>query len=228
MWMPPPALGNEGPKLIHQSPIQTMFIQLCLTSQLFTLTDESSNKKDGKDCRAIARHGTQKKNRFSLHRALVFAFGEVGDCLGFPLGEINYTSFFKRALFGLHRNARSKQAPEVPSIIPFYVFTSNFLFLLKLFPYSLLKWKCGAFEMLLPNFNCPPFFLPRMTNVFPVQKHMLLFEKPWCKLLSAVALFVVAGGAGRGDMNKNYFLFHLRVFLAASLCVLELKRNEKD
>lgn len=99
--MPPPALGNEGPKLIHQSPIQTMFIQLCLTSQLFTLADESSNKKDGRDLRA-AWH----KNRLSLHRVLVFAFGEVGDCLGLPLGGINYTSFLKGPLWSSQECAK--------------------------------------------------------------------------------------------------------------------------
>lgn len=59
-------------------------------------------KKDGRGCGAMAQH----KNRLSLHRALVFAFGEVGDCLGLPLGEINYTSFLKGPLWSSQECAK--------------------------------------------------------------------------------------------------------------------------
>lgn len=46
------------------------------------------------------------KNRHSLHKALVFAFGEVGDCLGLPLGGINYTSFLKGPLWSSQESTK--------------------------------------------------------------------------------------------------------------------------
>lgn len=123
--MPPPSLGNKGPKLIHQSPIQTMFIQLCLAAQLFTLADVSSKK--GKKKRAIARH----KNRLSLHRALVLAFGGVGDCLGIPLGGINYTSSLKGLSLVFTGICEASKVPRYLALFLF-MFLHQTFFLLKL------------------------------------------------------------------------------------------------
>ena len=143
--MPPPARGNRGPKLIHQSPIQTVFIQLCLTSQLFRRADESANKK----------RWQHKKNRRSLHGALVLAFGGVGDCLGLPLGGINYTSFLKGPLWSSQECAERASSRGISH----YSFLCSYIKLSLSSQTFLPEWKCGAFEMLLQNFNCPPPFL---------------------------------------------------------------------
>lgn len=82
--------------------INHQFRQCLYTLQLFALWDESPNKKDARDCRVTAWH----KNKLSLRRALVFAFVEVGDCLGLPLGGINYTSFLKGPLWSSQESAK--------------------------------------------------------------------------------------------------------------------------
>lgn len=89
-------------------------------------------------------------------------------------------------------NVRSEQAPEVSSNIPFYVFYIKLSLSSKTFPYSLLERKCGALEMLLPNFDSP-HFLAFKTNVFPVQKPMLLLKTVCYKGLGAISVVMVAG-----------------------------------
>lgn len=117
------------------------------------------------------------ENRQSLHRASVFAFGEVGDCLGLPLGGINYKSFLKGPLWSSLKSARqasSRGISHYSFLCPNIKLSLSF----KTFPYLLPEWKCGAFEMLLPNFNCPArsfFLLCRM--YFQYEKHMLLLKK---------------------------------------------------
>lgn len=68
----------------------------------------------------------------------------------------------------------------------------------------------------------PPPFLPLMTNVFPVQKHMLLLKKlcynSWVLLLCLRLL------GGKGEV-ENYSLRSLRESLTPSLCVLALKEE---
>lgn len=56
-------------------------------------------KRDGREWRG-------KKTGAPYTGFLVFAFGEVGDCLGLPLGGINYTSFLKGPLWSSKESAK--------------------------------------------------------------------------------------------------------------------------
>lgn len=125
---PPPARLGQGPKLIHQSLVQTMFIQLLLTLQLFTVADERPNK-DGEDGRGAAR----QRHSFSSHQGL--AIGKQGDCLSVLQGGIYYTHYLKGPLWSSRRRTKGANvpAPQVACVILFYVLPSNFLFRLILF-----------------------------------------------------------------------------------------------
>lgn len=74
--------------------------------------------------------------------------------------------------------------------------------------------------------SIPPFplYFPLMTNVFPVQKHMLLLKKLCCNSWVLPPCLWLLRGRGAG--KKKHYLFRLRVFLTASLYVLSLKERE--
>lgn len=205
MWMLPLELGIGGPKLIHQSPIQTMFIQLWLTLQLFTLADESSYKKKRQGLKSNST--TQKQALFT--QGFSVRFGEVGDCLGLPLGGINYTSFLKVPLWSSQKKYNASKLPRYLAVFLFMFLHQTFCFFSK---FSILI--CQSVNVGHLGCYCQTSIAPPMTNVLPVQKHMLLLKKR-CRnsLLLSSCLRSLRGE----EQAQKYYLFFLGEFLTALL-----------
>lgn len=109
----PPTTGNAinvdaatsaGRGRSEMDPSITFSDDVCSAPQLFTYSDESSNKKDVRDWNATKWH----QNKHSLLTALVSLCVLVSNCLGLPQGGINYPGFFKGLLWSVQKSTKWK------------------------------------------------------------------------------------------------------------------------
>lgn len=132
----------------------------------------------------------------------------VGWVIGpvLPLGGINYTRVLKGLLPPSQEHVKRAGSRDI-ALFLFHALTSD-SFSSQTFPHSLPEWKREAFLDVTAKLQWPPSFPlpPLMTNVFPVQKHMLPFKEAQRKLLGAVTVFVLAGGGSGGNRRTRRIL----------------------